>query len=268
MILTVFPPRIDTIASSSVTAKRGKGPRVHDPEAISDDRMAARYDDWPGVPKDAEDTADLLAGLKPGGRALELGVGTGRVALPLARRGLDVHGIELSTAMVEVLRNKPDADRLTVHVGDLGLVDAPGRFDVVYAVYSTIFMLLTQDAQVECFARVADHLAPGGVFVVEAFVPDQKRWSLGQATWTKRVRPEEVILATHQNDPVTQRIVGQDIHISAQGIELYPSQSRYAPPAELDLMARLAGLRLRERWSGWRREPFTAGSGKHVSVYG
>lgn len=228
------------------------------------DRIAGVYDE-------RHDTFDeaavrFLAELSGGGRALELGVGTGRVALPLSERGVEVQGIDASQAMVERLRAKPGGDAIAVSVGDFAEVAVEGEFALVYVVFNTFFALLSQEAQVRCFRNAARRLAPGGVFLIEAFVPDVARYSGGQINRVAEVTTERVVYDVAQHDPARQYVTGQSVVVTDGRVRLYPVQLRYAWPSELDLMARLAGLRLRERLGGWQREPFT-GSGKHVSVY-
>lgn len=231
------------------------------------ERIADVYDAW-HVMKDGTDHAvELLAGLAGDGPALELAIGTGRVALPLAARGVPVHGIDASRAMIAKLRRKPGGRDIAVTVGDFADVAVDGQFRLVYVVFNTFFALLTQDEQVRCFRGVAARLSPDGVFVIEAFVPDVARFVRGQCSNIARVGLDEVLFDVSQHDPVAQQIDSQHLLLRAGGIQLRPVRLRYAWPAELDLMAQLAGLRLRERWGGWCREPFTAASGSHVSVY-
>jgi SAM-dependent methyltransferase len=230
------------------------------------DRLADVYDEWyAGL--DPGPAAATLAELAGGGPALELAIGTGRVALPLAARGVEVHGIDASEAMVARLREKPGGERIPVTMGDFADVGVEGRFALIYVVFNTFFALLSQADQARCFANVADHLADGGVFVIEAFVPDLARFNRGQRVDATRVETDLVMLNVSLHDPVEQRVSSQHILLGPDGVRLQPVAIRYAFPAELDLMARLAGLGLRERWSGWEREPFTAASGQHVSVY-
>jgi SAM-dependent methyltransferase len=236
--------------------------------AIFDARMADVYDEWFGRPEDADDAATFLAGLAGAGPVLELGIGTGRVALPLARQGVEVHGIDASEAMVEKLKGKPGGADLPVTIGDFTEVEIEGSFSLAYVVFNTIFDLLTQDKQVRCFENVARHLRVGGRFVVEAFVPDPTRFVADQITQTKHVGEDGIVLEASRHDPVNQRVDSQHVALSGAGARLWPVTLRYAWPSELDLMARLAGLRLRNRFGGWRREPFGASSTKHVSVYG
>jgi SAM-dependent methyltransferase len=231
------------------------------------ERIAEVYDAWPGVPADTDATVAFLAARAGGGPALELGIGTGRVALPLAARGVQVHGVDASPAMVARLRAKPGGDAVPVELGDFAEVHTPGPFTLVFVVFNTLFGLLDQDAQVRCFARVAERLRPGGRFVVEAFVPDLGRFDRGQRVGVLELGGGLVRLEASELDPVGQRISFQNAVLTEQGIRFYPGRLRYAWPAELDLMARLAGLALEERHGGWDGEPFTAASRRHVSVY-
>ncbi|MBN1933487.1 MAG: class I SAM-dependent methyltransferase [Anaerolineae bacterium] len=208
---------------------------------------------------------EQLAGRGP---ALELGIGTGRIALPLAARGLRVDGVELSPAMVEQLRARPGGDRLAVTVGDLADVPVPGSYRLIYVIFNTLFNLLTQDEQVRCFENVAAHLADDGVFVIEAYVPTfLYRLRNDQYVDAESIQVDEVRLDLLRHDAVTQVIEESHVSLTREGIRLNPVVQRYAWPSELDLMARLAGLRLKTRWAGWTREPFTSGSDAHVSVY-
>ena len=180
---------------------------------------------------------------------------------------VDVHGIDASPAMVAKLRAKPGGDRVPVTMGNFADVNVEGDFSLIFVVFNTFFGLLTQEDQVCCFRNVARHLAPDGVFLIEAFVPDPTRFSGGQAVMANMVMTDQIKLDVSRHEPTEQRVISQQIFITASGIKLYPVQTRYAWPSELDLMARLAGLRLRHRWGGWSREPFTAESIKHISVY-
>ena len=236
------------------------------------ERWADIYDELFGAdPADAgtAEAVDLLAALADGGPVLELGVGTGRIALPLAARGLEVHGIDASARMLALLGAKPGGERVHTHVGDLADadVDVPGGFALVLVVFNTLFALPTQEAQVRCFANVARRLAPAGAFVVEAFVPDPSRFDRGQTVRASRVGVDGVGLEVSRHDPVAQSVSSQQVWLTEAGAQLRPVSVRYAWPSELDLMARLAGLELRDRWGGWDRSPFTAESGGHVSVY-
>lgn len=231
----------------------------------------ADYDElvhYATLPPETEAEVDRLEALAGGGRVLELGVGTGRVAVPLAERGLEVHGIELDPAMVEQLRSKPGGDRVRVHVGDMADVDVDGDFAVVYAVFGTLFALPTQDAQVRCFENVARHLAAGGSFVVEALVPQPGTYHDRRKVTVAGATHDRVILDVSEIDTTRQTIHNRQVVLTPDGIRIVPIHVRYSWPSELDLMARLAGLRLVERWSGWDRRPFAAGDPRHVSVYG
>jgi len=228
---------------------------------------AARYD---AVPRGDERVAvDFLAQLAGDGPALELAIGTGRIALPLAARGISVHGIDLSPAMVARLKQKPGGDQIPVTIGDFSEVPVPGTFRLIYVVFNTLFNLLTQDEQVRCFQNVAAHLADDGAFVVEAFVPTYlTRLRDDQYVDAEAIGVHEVKLDVGRHDPVKQLLYESHVSLTAQGIRLNPIVTRYAWPSELDLMARIAGLHLEGRWGGWLREPFTAASRLHVSVYG
>ena len=232
------------------------------------DRIAPVYDEWVERLGLETDTAvELLAALAGGGPVLELAIGTGRIALPLVERGVEVHGIDASEEMVARLRAKPRGSEIPVTIGDFADVAVPGPFSLVFVAFNTFFALLTQDDQVRCFANVAARLADGGVFVVEAFVPDLGRFDRGQRLETSDVDLESIRIHASRHDPVGQRVFGQTALVREDGIRFFPVELRYAYPPELDLMARLAGLRLRERFGGWEREPFTAASGHHVSIY-
>ena len=231
------------------------------------DRIAGVFD-ASFVPKDEHSAAGFLASLARGGRALELGIGTGRVALPLRRLGVDVDGIEASEAMAAKLRAKRGGGRIVVTIGDL--VDVPAarpRYDLVYAVFNTFFAPLTQDEQVRCFANVAGRLAARGAFVIEAFVPDPTLYDGGQRTEAFAVELDRVQIDVVRHDAEKQHLIGQHVVLTPRGGRLYPFAMRYVWPSEMDLMARLAGLRLRERYGGWHHEPFTSASVFHVSVY-
>lgn len=210
---------------------------------------------------------DVLAGLAAGGTALELGIGTGRIGLPLAATGVPVQGIDASEAMVARLREKDGGADIPVTIGDFAEFELDTEFSLIFVIFNTIFALLTQEDQIACFQRVADHLAEDGVFVIEAFVPDQTRFVRDNNVDVGTVDTDEVRIDVTNHDPVAQVATTQHIHFTDDGVEMYPVQLRYAWPSELDLMARLAGLTLRDRWGGWDRQPFTAASTNHVSVY-
>jgi hypothetical protein len=237
-------------------------------EGYFGERVAAGYDQHSGGMFDPEvvtPAVDLLAELAGDGAALEFAIGTGRIALPLAERGVRVVGIDNSEAMLARLREKPGADRLEAMVGDMASTRAEGEFAVVYLVFNTIFNLTSQDGQVACFANAAAHLGRGGRFVIEARVPELQRLPLGQTVLPWRADPEGMTYYVY--DTPTQRLSGQHYSFTPDGFRPSPIEMRYAWPAELDLMARLAGMRLEGRYAGWRREPFTGLSPAHVSIY-
>jgi SAM-dependent methyltransferase len=234
------------------------------------DRWADIYDEWTDRRIGASTQATIagLTDLAGAGRVLELAIGTGRIALGLAERGLEVHGIDASEAMVAQLRDKPGGDRIPVTIGDFADVDVAGRFDLVFVAFNTFFALTTQDEQVRCFDNVARHLTDDGVFVIEAFVPDLARFEGGQTVRALRVTSELVDLEASTHDAAAQTVTTQHVLLTEEGLRLQPVHLRYAWPSELDLMARLAGLALRDRWAGWDRSTFASTSGAHVSVYG
>ena len=230
---------------------------------------ASRYD-TPGTgmfaPEVLGPTVDRLAALADGGPVLELAIGTGRVAVPLAERGVPVTGLELSQPMVDVLRTKVDEQTIPVVMGDMATVRAPGSFSLVYLVFNTISNLLTQAEQVECFRNAARHLSPGGRFVIELWVPQLRVLPPGVGATVWHDEPGYLGLDTY--DVLAQRVVSHHVHFGdGTDAQLFRSPHRYVWPAELDLMAQLAGLTLEARWSDWRRSPFTGESRSHVSVW-
>jgi SAM-dependent methyltransferase len=230
--------------------------------------VAARYDaDASDMfdPAVLEPTVDFLASLAGDGPALELGIGTGRVALPLSERGVRVHGIELSEAMVARLREKPGSERIGVTIGDFASTRVAGTFRLAYLVFNTIGNLTTQGDQVACFRNAAAHLEPGGCFVIELGIPDLQRLPRGDAL--RVFSASETHWGVDEYDVVTQRLVSHHFTLADGRFELHSLPFRYVWPSELDLMAQLAGMTLRERWSNWTREPFTSESEKHVSVW-
>jgi SAM-dependent methyltransferase len=238
------------------------------PEDYFGERVAARYDEWDAAsfePAVVNPVVDFLVDVAGQGAALELGIGTGRIALPLAQRGVRVHGIELSTAMVAKLRSKPEADRIEVSIGDFATTRADGTFSVAYLVVNTIMNLTTQDEQVACFRNVAAHLDPGGCFVVEVGVPQLQRLPPGE-----NIRAFDVSatrLGFDEYDVASQGLISHHYREVNGKLDVISVPFRYVWPSELDLMARLAGMTLRERWGGWKREPFTSDSPMHVSVW-
>jgi SAM-dependent methyltransferase len=233
-----------------------------------DERVAARYDESSSemfAPEAVEPAVDFLAGLAGSGRALELGIGTGRIALPLAGRGVEVHGIDLSNAMVAKLREKPAGEEIPVAIGDFATTRLDGPFSLAYLVFNTINNLTTQAEQVACFRNVAAHLEPGGCFVIEVGVPDLRRLPPGETMHV--FDASEGHWGIDEYDVANQGLVSHHFSLVDGAIDRVSMPFRYVWPSELDLMAELAGLRLRERWSGWKREPFTGESRKHVSVW-
>jgi len=217
------------------------------------------------APSAVDPTADFLANLAGHGAALEFGIGTGRIALPLAQRGIRVHGIDLSAAMVAKLRGKPGAANIGTTIGDFATATVPAAFSVVYLVFNTIMNLTTQDEQVACFQNAAAHLLPGGRFVIEVLVPRLQGLPPGETVRAFKVTPTR--LGFDEYDVVTQGQISHHYSAVDGKLKVLSVPFRYVWPAELDLMARLAGMRLRERWGGWKREPFTKDSIKHISVW-
>jgi SAM-dependent methyltransferase len=238
------------------------------PENHFGEPVAARYDESSAdmfEPAVVDPVVDFLAGLAGDGAALELGIGTGRIALPLSRRGVRVHGIDLSEAMVARLRAKPGAEPIGVTIGDFATTTVDGRFSVAYLVFNTIQNLTSQEEQVACFQNVAAHLEPGGCFVIETGVPNLRRLPPGETVRAFAVTP--AYLGFDEFDVAAQGLISHHYTLADGTFELNSVPFRYVWPSELDLMARIAGMRLRERWSGWQREPFTSDSTKHVSVW-
>jgi SAM-dependent methyltransferase len=230
------------------------------------ERVADVYDDWYKLGDTAIEVA-LLAELADGGRALELGIGMGRIALPLAASGLEVDGIDTSPSIVAKMRAKPGGDKIGVTIGDMADVPVDGEYALVFVVFNTFYLLLTQDAQKRCFASVARHLRPGGRFLLHGFVPDLSRVERGDNVTVKEAGLDRVRLDTTTFDSVEQRIDSTQMRITERGIRFVHARLRYAFPSELDLMAELAGLRLEHRWSTFDKQPFTNESAFHVSVY-
>ena len=238
------------------------------PEDFFGEQVAERFDEryaHKAEPAVVDPIVAFLADLAGGGAALELGIGTGRVALPLAQRGVRVHGIDLSEAMVARLRAKPGAEQVGVTVGDFATTAVEGRFSVAYLVANTIMNLTTQDEQIACFQNAAAHLEPNGCFVVEVLVPRLQRLPPGETFQPFAVEPTH--LGCDEYDVVRQGLISHHYWIDGDKVEVFSPPFRYVWPSELDLMARLAGMTLRERWAGWKREPFTGDSDKHVSVW-
>ena len=239
-----------------------------DEDGYFGEQVAQRYDessDEMFAPAVVDPAVDFLADLAGGGRALELGIGTGRIALPLARRGVAVHGIDLSRAMIARLRDKPGGAEIPVTIGDFSTTRVEGTFALAYLVFNTIMNLTTQQAQVACFRNVAAHLEPGGRFVIEVGVPDLQRLPPGET-----VQPfhfSETRIGFDEYDVANQGLISHHLVLVDGHWEKSSGPFRYAWPSELDLMAQLADMTLAERWADWSREQFTSDSRKHVSVW-
>ena len=229
------------------------------------ERIADVYDSWYAAFD--EHCIDLLAELARGGSALELGIGTGRIALPLRQRGVDVHGVDASPAMVAKLRAKRGGDAIPVTMATFADFSLDERFALAYIAFNTFFAPVTQEEQIRCMETVARHLSPGGRFVIEAFVPDLARFVSNQTVRVVGLEPSEVRIDASLLDVTDQRITSQHIVLTERGTRLYPVTLRYVWPSEMDLMARIAGLRLEHRWADWERTPFARDSTKHISVY-
>jgi SAM-dependent methyltransferase len=241
---------------------------MSDEDGFFGESVAAHYDESSAdmfAPGMVGPAVEVLAELAGQGRALELGIGTGRIALPLAARGVRVHGIDMSRAMVARLRAKPGGDQIGVTIGDFATARVEGTFSLVYLIFNTIMNLTTQEEQVACFGNAAAHLEPGGCFVIEVHVPELRRLPPGQDVVPFRVSPTR--WAFDRYDTATQAMSSNYVRVSGGRGEYTSIPFRYVWPAELDLMAQLAGLRLRERWDGWTRAPFTSESRQHVSIW-
>jgi SAM-dependent methyltransferase len=233
-----------------------------------DERVARRYDDSKDPEFDPEvirATVDVLAEMAGDGRALELGIGTGRIAIPLAARGVDVHGIDLSRAMARRLRSKPGGKAIGITIGDMARTRVEGRFSLAYLVFNAILNLTTQDAQVACFRNVAAHLEPGGRFVIEVGVPELQRLPPGETVLPFLISDDR--WGFDEYDVGRQGLISHHFEVVNGRVERLSVPFRYVWPSELDLMAELAGMRLVNRWDGWNRQPFTSESRQHVSVW-
>lgn len=236
---------------------------MHD-DGFFDARVAAIYDD-PENPYAPAEEVDFLASFASEGPVLELGIGTGRVAIPLVAKGIEVHGIELSQAMVDKLREKPGGASIPVTIGDFSVERAPGEFRLAYLVFNTIMNLTSQGAQVACFQNVAVHLKPGACFVIDVMLPDLQRLPFGHT-----IRPYEMGESKwdfDEYDIAHQGLISHHFNVVNGSLEQDSIPFRYVWPSELDLMAQMAGMSLKERWGGWNREPFTNLSERHISVW-
>jgi SAM-dependent methyltransferase len=246
--------------------------RIVEEHGHFDERIAAVYDDYKSDPtraefaaEDIEATVEFLAQLAEEGHALEFGVGTGRIALPLAQRGVRTHGIDISRAMVDRLMAKPGGDDISVSIGDFATTSVEGSFSLVYLICNTIMNLTTQEAQVACFRNAAAHLRAGGRFVIKVMVPELQRLPPGETLHVFAAGDEH--WGIDEYDIANQGLVSHHLETLDGRLERLSMPFRYVWPSELDLMAELAGMRLRERWEGWNRQPFTSESRKHVSVW-
>ncbi len=230
------------------------------------ERIARVYDDMYAEYDPAVIT--VLNRLARGGRALELGIGTGRIALPLQRSGIKVSGIDVSESMVAQMKAKPGGKSIQVTHGNFADVPVEGKYALIYVLFNTFYQLLTQEDQVRCMTNVARHLEPKGVFVMEAFFPDLSRFTDYQSVRVIDIGHNEVQIDVSQHDPLKQRVTSQHMVFTESGLRLFPVEIRYAWPSELDLMARVAGLVLKHRWGDWRGGSFTEASDSHISVYG
>jgi SAM-dependent methyltransferase len=238
------------------------------PPNYFDERIAGSYrEKWPGLyrPEVIEPTVSFLAGLAAGGAALEFGIGTGRIAIPLSGRGVRVHGVDLSPDMIAQLRAEPGAAAVGATTGDFATTRVDGTFGLVYLIRNTIANLTTQDAQVDCFRNAAAHLADGGFFVIELYIPELRRLPPGETVHAFTITPTH--MAFEEYDVATQIAYSHHYWVVDGQLQMFSAPFRYAWPSELDLMARLAGLTLHERWADWTRAPFTGESRSHVSVW-
>lgn len=235
-------------------------------ESTYGDRISEIYDLW--YSEYDQSMIKTLARFAQGGRALELGIGTGRIAIPLHQEGIEVYGIDASQAMLAKLKSKPGGEDIHVSIGDIAEVDVEGYFNLIFVAFNTVFALDTQDKQIRCFKNVANHLKPGGVFVVEAFVPNLARFTDRQTVRVINMDENGVRLEVSQLDIVNQQVTSQQVFLSEEGVHFYPVKIRYAWPSEMDLLARLAGMTLKHRWSSWDGDLFTKDSTRHISIYG
>jgi len=237
------------------------------PEMSFTDNVAEGYDKT-SIRGDESATVAFLEQFAQGGRVLELAIGTGRIALPLAEKGIHVDGIDFSPSMLAKLRAKPGSEKLTITLGNFADVAVPNHYNLIYVVFNTFYNLLTQDEQIRCFENVAAHLTEKGVFVIEGGIPTEFcQLRNNQYVDLEGLGVDNVQLDLARYNPVTQLLEETHVTISNTGIQLLPIVTRYVWPSELDLMARIAGLRLKERWASWSKEPITASSRNCISVY-
>lgn len=230
------------------------------------ERIAEFYDDL--YPYLDQSLVKTLVELSRGGPALELGIGTGRIAIPLSQAGVEVHGIDASPAMIAKLKQKPGAEKIQITRGNFADLAVEGQFDLIYVVFNTFFALQDQAEQIHCFKNVSQHLTEEGVFVIEAFIPDMTRYIDRQTVRAIDMDEHGVRLEVSQLELINQKVRSQHVFLSENGVRMFPVKIRYAWPSELDLMATLAGLELQHRWGSWDRDMLTDDSGHHISVYG
>lgn len=214
-----------------------------------------------------QDEVSTLIDLARGGRALELGIGTGRIALPLYHAGLEIHGIDASLAMTDKLKSKPGGQDIPILHGDFAEFNLDLKFDLIYVVFNPFFGLQTQSDQVRCLINIANHLSPNGVFLIEAFIPDMSRYDDNQTVRMVNITDDDLRFEVTQIDPLKQQVSSKLIHITGSGTRMYPVKLRYAWPAELDLMAKIAGLEIQHRWGSWQKNELTTKDEQHISVY-
>jgi SAM-dependent methyltransferase len=229
------------------------------------ERIAGVYDQW--YPEFDPAIIPRLVELAQGGEALELGIGTGRIAIPLRHAGVSVQGIDASPSMVAKLRQKIGGEKIQVTMDNFANVAVAGKFSLIYVVFNTFFVLLTQEQQIRCFQNVARHLLPQGIFAIEVFVPDMTRFTAGQNMRVTKIDDNEVHIDVSEHEQGKQLITSQHMELTDHGTRFYPVKIRYVWPSEMDLMARLSGLQLKERWSDWNKGEFSSDSGKHISIY-
>ncbi len=227
---------------------------------------AEDYDKW-NDPGTTDEAVDLLWEIAANRKTLELAIGTGRIAVPLAQRGLEIHGIDASPEMVAELRKRPGGATIPVSIGDMADVDIDGSFDFVFLIFNTLFNLRSQNDQIRCFQNASTRLNESGLFLIEAYVPDLSEFVDGQFVRTRHVGMNSAFVETAVHDAAAQTVEYQRIHMTETGTRFRPLPVRYAWPAEIDLMAKLAGLQLKDRWGSWTRAPFTGTSKMHVSLY-
>ncbi len=229
------------------------------------EKIADTYDEY--YSSFESSAIDLIFEFSKGRHVLELGIGTGRIAIPLKKKGVDISGIDASPSMIKHLRTKPEGSNIPVVLGDFSDINIDDSFDLIYVVFNTFFALTTQELQLKCFRNVSKHLKNKGKFLIEAFVPDLGRFDRDQTVRTTSIKINEVIIDVSQHDIMNQQVISQHIVLTEKGTSLYPVIIRYAWPSELDLMAQISGMKKVNRWEDWKKSPFTSHSSKHISIY-